>query len=66
MQGSPATKDNKEAADEMATVKKPFEFVKPLEASVRTDKSSYFPGDSVQVEIQSPIVPCDGIYFYYY
>lgn len=55
-----ASSPNKEG-DEMTNVRKPFEFVAPLQLSVRTDKTTYVPGDIVHVEIQSPIVPCDGI-----
>ena len=41
---------------------KPFEFSRPLDLTIRTDKPKYLHNEVVQVEIQSPMVPCDGNY----
>jgi hypothetical protein len=51
---------SKPAIDDIKT----FGFSRPLEMTIRTDKPKYLANEVVQVEIQSPMVPCDGNFYF--
>lgn len=60
---SPGASSSSSAAKPAMDSIKPFEFSKPLDLAIRTNKAKYLYNEQVQVEIQSPMVPCDGTSF---